>query len=130
MTKANPFDYVTSISLTKKDLIRESDNPSQAEKDYVPYLVNKQLSYFIDSILYANEMNQFAELDNLLQFDYYMGSISKKKRFTKWAKPFKSEDLEAVMKYYSYGRKKAEEALSILTPKDIKAIHETLDLGG
>ena len=59
----SPFDYINSISHTKNDLIKDSEDPTRAEKDYNAYLVNKGLSYFIDTILFANEMNSHHHLD-------------------------------------------------------------------
>ena len=51
-----PFDYINSINFTKKNLMRGTENDDLAEKGYVPYITNKTLSYFTDTLLYANEM--------------------------------------------------------------------------
>ncbi len=81
-----PFDYVNSINFTKKNLMKNTANDELAEKDYVPFLTNKSLSYFTDTLLYANEMNRYHFLDKRLQYEFYLNSIRKKKRFAKWAK--------------------------------------------
>ena len=81
-----PFDYINSINFTKKNLMRGTENDELAEKGYVPYITNKTLSYFTDTLLYANEMNRYHFLDNKLQYEFYLNSIRKKKRFAKWAK--------------------------------------------
>ena len=89
-----PFDYVNSINFTKKNLMKNTANDELAEKDYVPFLTNKSLSYFTDTLLYANEMNRYHFLDKRLQYEFYLNSIRKKKRFAKWAK---AEDNNDVM---------------------------------
>ena len=88
-----PFDYVNSINFTKKNLMKNTANDELAEKDYVPFLTNKSLSYFTDTLLYANEMNRYHFLDKRLQYEFYLNSIRKKKRFAKWAK---AEDLSLI----------------------------------
>ena len=127
---ANPFDYINSITTGKVNIIRESDNPNMAEKDYPAFMVNRGLSYFIDTLMYANDMNRYADLDGLMQYEYLFLSIPKKKRFSKWAKPDRSEDVKAVAEYYGYSRKKAEEALGLLTPEQLDKIRDVLDKGG
>ena len=49
-----PFDYLNAINQSKENLIVDE----LSEKEYVPFVVNKGLSYFPDTILYANEMNR------------------------------------------------------------------------
>ena len=53
-----PFDFINSINFTKKNLMRNTDNDELAEKGYVPFITNKTLSYFTDTLLYSNEMNK------------------------------------------------------------------------
>lgn len=127
---ANPFDYINSITTGRVNIIRESDNPSMAEKDYPAFMVNRGLSYFIDTLMYANDMNRYADLDGLMQYEYLFMSVPKKKRFSKWAKPDRSEDVKAVSEYYGYSRQKAEEALGLLTSEQLDQIRDVLDKGG
>ena len=62
---SNPFDYVNSINSSKKpNLMRDSENDALAEKGYNAYLVNKALSCFPDTLLHANLMNQYHQLEN------------------------------------------------------------------
>lgn len=123
---ANPFDYITSISQSKKDLMEDE----QGEKDYNAWMVNRGLSYFPDTILYANEMNQMAYLGNKLQYTYLINTIRPRKRFSKWVKKKEDSDLDAVMRCYGYNIDKAKSALSILSPDQVKKIKEKLDEGG
>lgn len=119
----NPFDYVNSINFTKKDIMED-------EKSYVPFIVNKALSYFPDTILYSNEMNRRHSLDNKLQYHYFLNTIRPKKRFSKWAKKEDSDNLEIVKRFYDYNNQKAEQALSILTPSQLQIIRKKLSEGG
>lgn len=122
----NPFDFVNAINKTKEDLLKDPTN----EKVYQPYLVNKALSYFSDTALYANEMNQYRDLDSKLQFHFFLNSIRPAKRFAKWVKKQEDNDLSAVMEYYGYGPEKAQKALSILSSDQITTIKQKLEKGG
>ena len=126
----SPFDYVNAINFTKKDLMTDTENDELAEAAYVPFLTNRGLSYFPDTILYANEMNKLNHLDNKLQFHYLINTIRPKKRFSKWAKRQDSDDFEAVKEYFKYNNTKTEQALSLLSPDDIKTIKKRLNTGG
>lgn len=126
----NPFDFVTSINLTKKDLMVGTENDELAEKGYAPFIVNKALSYFPDTLLYANEVNRLAHIDNKLQYHYLLNSIRAQKRYSKWAKKEDSDDLELVKEYYGYSNDKAYQALSILSKDQLKLIKEKLQQGG
>ena len=93
----NPFDYLNAINDTKQNVIEDSDNPELAEKLYPPYLVNRGLSFFIDTVYLANEMNRHHHLENKMQFDFLINIVRKKKRFSKWFKAQPDEEVEAVM---------------------------------
>lgn len=127
---SNPFDYVNAINFTKKDLMTDTENDELAESGYAPFLTNRSLSYFPDTIMYANEMNKHHHLDNKLQFHYLINSIRPKKRFSKWAKKQEDNDLEAVKEYYGYNNAKGEAALSLLSPEQIQDIKRKLNKGG
>lgn len=127
---SNPFDYINDINYDKKDIIRNSPNPELAAKGYNPWITNKTLSYFQDTIMYSNEMNKNAHLINQMQFDYFLNSINKRKRFAKQSKKVVSDDANSVAKYYGYSLRRAEEVLSILTADQIKTIKQKLETGG
>lgn len=121
-------DYVPAISNTKENLMDTTDE--MWEKSYTPFMVNKNFSYYQDTILYANEMNRYPLLSNKLQFDYLLNSIRPRKRFSPWSKKSIHSDLEHVKEYYGYSNKRAEEALSILNDEQIKNIKNKLNKGG
>jgi hypothetical protein len=122
-----PFDFINAINLTKKNLFEDP----QAEKDYVPFLVNRGLSYFPDTVLYANEMNRNSGIPKDWQFSFLLNTIPKKKRFSKWhKKDADSESLTLVKEYFGYSSEKALEALSILSDDQLVMIKEKLYKGG
>ena len=124
-----PFDYISSINYSKKNLMRNSDNDELAESGYVPFLTNRSLSYFTDTLFYANEVNQFHHTDHKLQYEYLLNSVRPKKRFAKWVKTMDSDDLEMVKLFYNYSTKKALQALAILTPNDLDHITRKVTRG-
>ncbi len=124
-----PFDYINSINFTKKNLMRGSENDELAEKGYAPYLTNKSLSYFTDTLLYANEMNKLHFLDNKLQYEFFLNSIRKKKRFAKWAKADKNDDLVMISEYYQISLSKAKEAIRILSHEQLSTIRNKMEQG-
>lgn len=126
----NPFDYLNAINDTKKNVIEDSDNPELAEKLYPPYLVNRGLSFFIDTVYLANEMNRHNHLDNKMQFDFLINIVRKKKRFSKWFKAQPDEEVEAVMDYYGYSQDKARQVVDLLTKDQITQIIERQRKGG
>jgi hypothetical protein len=123
----NPFDFVNSINQSKKDLMLD---PEVSETDYVPFVVNRTVSYFPETILYANEINRYQFLDNKLQYHYLLNTIRPGKRFAKWVKREDVEDLDAVKQYYGYSTEKAQQALSVLTVDNLHYIKQKLQRGG
>lgn len=128
--KMNPFDYVNDINYNKKNIIKNSDNPELAEKLYTPYLVNKALSQFSDTVRIVNEMNIHHQLDKKLQFDFLINIIRSKKRFSKWAKKQDDETLELVMQHYGYSYEKAKQVLPLLSNDQIITIKKKRFEGG
>ena len=126
----NPFDYLNAINDTKQNVIEDSDNPELAEKLYPPYLVNRGLSFFIDTVYLANEMNRHHHLENKMQFDFLINIVRKKKRFSKWFKAQPDEEVEAVMDYYGYSQDKARQVVSLLTKDQITQIIKRQRKGG
>lgn len=122
----NPFDFVNAINSSKKDLITDD----VTEKQYAPYIVNRQLSYFQDTVLLANEMNRFHNLDNKLQFHFLLNTVRNRKRFSKWVKPEIESDLGVVKEYYGYSNDKARQALTILSPDQIEILKKETQKGG
>ena len=121
-------DYLKSINETKENLMDSDDQ--EWEKKYVPFIINKCLAPFNDTIMLVNEMNLRHHLDKKLQYDFLLNSIRSKKRYAPWVKASKLKDLEYVKEYYGYTNEKAKTALSILNDSQIKAIKDSLNKGG
>ena len=122
----NPFEYLKAINESKKDIMVDD----LSEKEYNPFIINKGLSYFKDTVLYANEMNKNHTLDHRLQFDFLINIIRKKKRWSKWIKADEVANLELIKEYYGYSNEKAKSALNILNDEQIKTIRNSLNKGG
>lgn len=119
-------ELLPSILQNKNYLLKEEKD----EKLYNPYIVNKALSYHIDCVMYANQMNTNFHLDKRLQYDYFINTVRAKKRsFKQWHKQTKNDDLESVKLYYGYSNKKAKEALKVLTEEQIEMIRQKTKIG-
>jgi len=125
-SKISPFDFVNAIHYTKQELIVDD----WSEKQYIPFIVNKSLSFGFDTVIPANEMNSRHHLDKRLQFSFLINTIRPRKRFNKWLKAEKTEDLDIVKKYYNYSTEKALQAMRILTPDHLNTIKKRLYTGG
>jgi hypothetical protein len=126
----SPFDFMNAASFSKEDLIRNNENPALIEKQYSAYVVNRGFANFVDTILHANEMNMRHNLFPGAQFDYYKGALSKSKRFSKWPKAEKSDDLDVIQKIYSCNRTVAKMYLKALSKDDLKSLHDKMITGG
>lgn len=122
----NPFEYLNSINHTKKDIMVDD----LAEKGYNPFMVNRSLSYFYDTALYANEMNRRHYTDNKLQYHYFINTIRSRKRFSKWFKKSDPDSLDVVKEYYGYSNEKARHVLSLLSNDNINELKQRLYKGG
>ena len=120
-------DWLNSINQNKTDLIEED---ASLEKEYPPSIINKCMSGHLDTVLYANEMNIAHSLPKKLQYDFYLNSVRKRKRFSPWLRKDKVKDLDVVKSYYGYSNEKAQQALRILSPEQIAFIRSKLDTGG
>ena len=122
----SPFDFANSINYTKENLMVDD----WSEKQYNAFIINKSLSHGIDTVVAANEMNARPHLDAKLQYDFLQGFVRKKKRFNKWLKAEKEENLEIIKEYFGYSNVRAQEVLRILSDEDIVEIKKLLNKGG
>lgn len=123
--KLTVLDFVKDISQYKKGILDDD-----TQKYYKPFVVNKYLSMDATTILYAAEVNQRPYMPKDMQYDYYMNAIDKRSRFFKYVKETNDDNLSIVKEYFGYGKKKAKEALSILTDDDIEYMKKRLSKGG
>lgn len=120
-------DFLNSINSSKKNLI---DGDLKVERLYLPFIINKCLSYFPDTILICNQINEYPHLDKKMQYDYYLYNIRPKKRFAPWAKKIEDENIELIKKAYGISDKKALEILDLLDFEKIEKIKKSQFVGG
>ena len=115
-------EYLNAINYTKDDLFADEE----ADKGYVPFVINRCLSYFPDTIMQVNELNVKPNVSKKMQFDYLRNAIRKRKRFSKWLKNTKDDRLESIKLHFGYGDKKALEAMRVLSDEKIDEIHDNI----
>ena len=120
-------DYLYSINQSKKNIL--DDDPDAARK-YPAYVVNRCLSSFTDTVLYANEMNKNSHLPPKMQYDFFINSVKPRKRFSPWTRKDSIDYLDVVKEYYGYNDDKALQALRILTKDQLDKISYLLRKGG
>ena len=125
MSKTELKHWLNSINHEKQNIMTEEN-----KSEYPPFIVNRCLSGFIDTIMVANEMNISHYLDKKLQYEFLLNIVRPKRRFSPWLKKEKITDLDAVKSYYGYSNEKARSALSILSDEQLNAIKQKLTRGG
>ena len=120
-------DWLNSINFNKDNLIEEDP---EAISSYPPYIINRCLSGHLDTVLFANEMNKYSNLDKDMQYSFFLYTLRKRKRFSPWLKKEQVDDLDLVKKHYGYSNEKAKVAVSLLTKTQIENIRNKHDMGG
>ena len=115
----NPFDFLNSINQTKNSII---DADPETERQYNPFLANRGLSYFSDTIFLANEMNRLPGLGKKLQYDFLLQSVRPRKRYSKWLKDESNERIDALKTLYGYSHAKAKYAVQLISEDNWKYI--------
>jgi len=121
-------DYLKAVNQTKEPLMDGEDE--EWERKYAPFIVNKCVGAFPDTVMLVNEINQLPNVDKKLQFDFLINSLRPRKRFTPWLKATKLENLEYVKEFYGYNNEKAKVALDLLNDEQISAIKQKMRKGG
>jgi Bacteriophage clamp loader A subunit len=121
-----PFDFINAISHNKQNLM----DLENAESQYKSYVINKGLSFYPDTVIQANEMNSRPHLDRKMQFNFLINIIRSKKRYSKWLKPEKFDDLEVVQEYYGYSKEKARQVLPLFSNEQIDYLKRRIKKGG
>ena len=117
----SPFDYCKSINMKNR-----MDDLS----GYNPFLTNRAFACHMDTIMFAEEMNQYHHLSPDLQYDFYYHAVRKGKRFGFPPKVEDPNNLDVVMEYFQISKQKALEALRVLTLNDISSIISHTNKGG
>lgn len=120
------FLLIKDISQTKEYIL----NQTVSEKDYVPYQINRNFSYFPDTILLANIANQMHSLPKKIQHDFYFHAIRPRARYSKWFKNQLPSNFDVVQEYYKYNDQKTKDALNVLSDEQINDLRKKLEKGG
>ena len=136
----NPWDYLNSINggASGADLMvgctaesGEGSSPDSPDKAYVPFMVNRGLSYFSDSVLFANEMNRYAGLPSKMQYDFLRFGLRPRKRFSKWFKRADDgSDVQLLMKHYECNADRAREIMTFYPEEQLVTLRKQYDRGG
>lgn len=100
------------------------------ESEYVPFVVNRSLSYFVDTALFAAELDRIPKMDKWDQYLYYYICVPKCRRFQSWHRSENDKYLKAVAEVYNYSYIKAKTALKLLDKSQCVIIEKMVDKGG
>lgn len=118
------WTWVKSINSNKINLLNDDEVDI---KSYQPYIVNKSLSYHWDTALFSNEMNMHFNIPPQSQYLFYLHSIKKGNRFSRWVKKDAVGDIEYIKKYYECNDSKAYEIINLLSKEQINYIKNKLE---
>jgi hypothetical protein len=119
--------FIPDLNERKEHILRLHP---ESEKDFSPFIVNRAMSMNLDSLMYANEMNQKAFLPKVMIYDFYLHGLKKKRRYGSWAKKSKIDNLELIMHAFQLSEEKSLELLELLSDNDIEQIKNEFDKGG
>jgi hypothetical protein len=139
--KLSPFDFINSINsgAIGKNLMEDCTadtsesltDQGRADRQYVPFIVNRGLSYFQDTVLFANEMNIHSGLPAKMQYDFLKLAIRPRKRFSKWGKrQDDGEHISYIMKEYQYSSEAARSVLHLFSQQQLETLKKKYDTGG
>ena len=123
-------NYLNAINSSKKPMSELDDDFDTVKKKYSPFVVNRCLSFFPDTIIQVNNMNLNSHLDKEMQYEYLLHSIRPRKRFSPWEKKGQHADLDLIKEYFGYSNSKAYQILDLLTEEDLDQMREELSVGG
>lgn len=118
-SKPTPFDFVNDITFGKRDIYSD-----ETQRSYIPFIVNRGLSYYADCVLYANDMNLVHFLDKYVQYKYFLHAIPKRRRFAKWGKKINDEDVVSVSKVMQLSPSKAAEVVPLLSEEQLQTVRD------
>jgi hypothetical protein len=123
-------DYLTSINRSKVNVMRDPNAEPQVITGYPAFMIRRLMSYHMDTVLLANEMNLLPHLDNQMQYEFLLHSVPKKNRYATTHKVQNPDSVELIKEYYKYSDEKALEVVGLHTPDDFARMKEHLSEGG
>jgi hypothetical protein len=125
---SNPFDYINNISTSTQSIWEDG----VSDKEYNAFMVNRGLSQYRDTVLFAQVMNQNGQfVSPKMQYDFYRLAVtSKKKRFAKWFKPEKTQQIEELANHFGISINTMENYVSLINETDYDQLIGALYKGG
>lgn len=113
------FDIVNSINYSKDFVISDENR-----KAYNRFMINRALSMSQETIYFSNEMNGYPNLTDEMHLSFLTGAIRKRKRFNKWPKGIKNEDVEVIKFFMKMSTREAMLILPLLSQSQLKELNE------
>ena len=125
--KVDVFDFLNNITYDKQYIFDEGTQDA-----YNPYIVGMGLMQHQDTILLANECNKKSSGNKLFHHDFLFYSISKGKRYRKWAKANKEDEelIEYIMTKYVVNRENAKQYLKLVDDEQKQTIIDLMNAKG
>lgn len=105
----------------------------EIKSEYSPYMINKVLSQYKDTLFMAQEMNQNCSLDEEMQYQFLFNSIDKRKRYVPWEKADTQldEKIKIVKESLGYSTIRCREIIPIIDSLELwDKIEDFLYKGG
>lgn len=127
--KKSPFDFVNAIN-KRNDIVNTTDDPREAMIGYVPFVVNRTLSYHLDTLNLVAILNLTGTLDPKMQYDFLINTVRPRARYGSWAKAETKDDLELVAKYYECRVDIARQYMPLVTPDMLEVMKQSINGDG
>lgn len=120
----SPFDIIKDLNKSKKQVYKK--HPFETKSVLPPFLLNRSMSRFADTIMYANSVNHM-DLPIEWLCDYYHHAVSPANRFRKWVKTPKEEYIDIIAEHFQCNKIIARQYLELM--KDPKSVIDYLTRG-
>lgn len=123
-------DFLKSLNQKKTPMKNLDEDLQSTVKSYTPFIINRCMSYFPDTIIQSNNMNFNSGVSKEMHYDYFLYSVRKRNRFSPWLKKENIQDLDIVKEYFGYSDRKTREIFDLLSEEDIEMIKKETYRGG
>ena len=123
------WDFVKDLGQKKNYIFSE-----ETEKEYKPYIINHAFSSHLDSVLYAQEMNERYNVPKEANFAFHYYSFPKYRAFKKgWAKKSSEldEKIQMLKEYLNYSEIRCRELIPLVDELNLwESIKNEIERGG
>lgn len=116
---------LNSINTGKNNLMRDDVGRviEAEERGYPPFPVLRSLSYHPDAVLIANLLNEHGlkefGISNLQHYEFLLYALPKGRRFAKWGRTSKDDDIDLVMEVMNMSYEKARDVVSLISEEEL-----------